>query len=225
MTTDDLFSQIEFFQDHVFKTVHAAEGLDADLPDAGAMKAVYGLASNAALPSLVQLHGTMTRGNPGILANANGRQRYEVRIKPAGHVLEHDHVFLNEDVKRAARCILSALVPLHAGNWTHGDLRAPNIVLDGDVYVLIDLEGALERDTKPPPGLQRPVWGPYSEALQGGLHTAAADLWALGALLRNSSESYMHSQDVLAFCDRLQQRPTAVHLDAALASEDPFFAS
>jgi class 3 adenylate cyclase len=82
---------------------------------------------------------------------------------------------------RLARGLAAGLEAIHAAGLAHGDVRPENLFLDPRGHArLIDLGWASLRASLPDPGSRRYL---APERLAGGPPSAAADVWAAGALL------------------------------------------
>ena len=136
-----------------------------------------------------------------------------VKIQPVGFFR-----YPGEQVKNAARSVLTALDGLHKIGWVHRDVRAANVMeVPGDGWYLMDLEWA-QRVGQPlenyvPNGGNLPP-----EIIEGGdaaVWTAAADMWQFGRVLelwgdKGSPLGEMGKSLCLSLmAERPEDRPTA----------------
>ena len=89
-----------------------------------------------------------------------------------------------DELLALARQLLEALGAIHAAGLVHGDLKAANVMFDGEHAVLMDFGAAHAVG-------ERPRQGSYDcmapELLAGERGDARSDLYALGALLRRAA--------------------------------------
>ncbi|KAI9979396.1 hypothetical protein PInf_030371 [Phytophthora infestans] len=115
--------------------------------------------------------------------------------------------------------VLEALVVLHRNGWMHRDIRWSNVIkhIDRVEWFLIDFADAAQSPQKYPSGDHLTHDEHASDIfMEGGSHTTAVDLWAVGYLVKTSKieREWTAEPERALFLDRLMNtdpsaRPTA----------------
>ena len=192
-------SLVTIFPDHVRKVVKRENLLPSWQQDHKFLPAMYEYARNC--HGLVQVHTLPKYSRHGAT--------YTVKLATRGLPLEYNG---EEDVKEMTRCVLTGLRHLHAGGYTHRDIRRPNILYvpgyANSKYVLIDFEHA------GPPG------EPFDEnlaewdadTLEDGRFTEASDLYQFGKLLKGVLEEFGMATDGLELARTLMAKTCSAEL-------------
>lgn len=83
-------------------------------------------------------------------------------------------------VIKLARQLASALMAIQAAGLTHGDIKAENVMIEGDRSILMDFGTAAHQGSRPRYGTPCSM---APELLAGGCSTFASDMYSLGVLL------------------------------------------
>jgi hypothetical protein len=137
-------------------------------------------------PVLVELYNSLVDSPIECLARPKKAPSHiagslTVKLQPVGFFRNP-----SEEVRLAARAVLTALCGLHARGWVHRDVRSTNIMeVPGDGWYLMDLEWA--EKVGEPLGDYRPKReNSPPEVLRGGnvaIWTSSADMWQFGRVL------------------------------------------
>ena len=129
------------------------------------------------------------------------------------------------ELRRAIRCVLTALASFHARGFVHRDVRWPNVLRDFEGnWLLSDFELA-SKNGVPLPGLYLGSLSFPPEAQRGEPFTSAGDVWQVGLLVKTwSAQSSIRVLPPLAtaFVQRLMSDDQMVRPTCAQALLDPW---
>jgi hypothetical protein len=125
-------------------------------------------------PYVLAIHGaSIHEGRAGIWADRVDGETVQQRMERAG-------ALPRAELMRMAEQLLQAVQAIHAQGLAHGDIKASNVMIEGARAILMDFGAALPLGAHPRYGSPASM---APEVLAGGPASAAADVYALGALL------------------------------------------
>lgn len=166
-------------------------------------------------PHVLAIHGAgMYDGRAGIWADRLDGETVQQRLHRLGPLPR-------TQVLMFAMQLAGAIEAIHATGLVHGDIKASNVMLEGERATLMDFGAALPAGAQPrygSPAYMAP------ETLAGAPASAAGDMYAFGALLYRMAVGDEHARDDTARVARLLRRALGrplARLIADLLAENP----